>query len=124
MVPLTQMKPQKTDYILFNSSQGYICYKIIHKLTDKLLLLVQENTNWYWKKQSLQQTIIVPTRTIIHPRLDVVIIRYFQDIPKNVCNSIQAKKVIQIHTICMTDANYEYIVDKIERREKLSLNGM
>ena len=52
---------------------------------------MQENTNWYWKQQQLQQTIIVTTRTIIHPRLNVIIIRYFQDTPKNVCNSIQAK---------------------------------
>ena len=85
---------------------------------------MQENNNWYWKKQSLQHTIIVPTRTIIHPCLDIVIIIYLKDIPKNVCNRIQEKKVIQIHTICMTDDDYDYILDKIERREKLSLNGM
>ena len=44
---------------------------------------MQENTNWYWKQQPLQQTIIVPTCKILHPRLDVITIRYFQDIPKN-----------------------------------------
>ena len=32
---------------------------------------MQENTNSYWKKQPLQQSIIVPTRTIIQTRLDV-----------------------------------------------------
>ena len=26
------------------------------------LCLMQENTNWYWKQQPLQQTIIVPTK--------------------------------------------------------------
>ena len=35
------------------------------------LCSVQENTNWYWKQQPLQQTIIVPTRTILRPCLDV-----------------------------------------------------
>ena len=55
---------------------------------------MQENYNWYWKQQSLQQTIIVPTCTILHPSLYVVIIRYFQDIAKNVCDRIQEK----IHT--------------------------
>ena len=79
---------------------------------------MQENTNWYWKQQPLQQTIIVPTRTILHPRLDVITIRYVQDIPKNVCNRIQAKKSIQRHPICMTDADYDYILDEIELREK------
>ena len=37
---------------------------------------MQENTNWYWKQQTLQQTIIVPKSTILHPRLEVIIIRY------------------------------------------------
>ena len=48
---------------------------------------MQENTNWYWKQQPLQYTIIVPTRTIIHPRLDVTIIRYVKYIPNNLYRS-------------------------------------
>ena len=64
---------------------------------------------------------MVPTRTIFHPRLDVLIIIYVQDIPKNVCNSIQSKKSIQRHPICMIDADYDNILDEIERQEKLSL---
>ena len=83
---------------------------------------MQENTNWYCKKQPLQQTIIVPTYTILNPRVDVITIIYVQDIPKNVCNRIQAKKSIQRHSIIMTDANYDYILDEIERHEKLILN--
>ena len=43
---------------------------------------MQENTNWYWKQQPPKQTIIFPTRTIIHPRLDVITIRYVQYITK------------------------------------------
>ena len=34
------------------------------------------------------------------------------------------KKSIQRHFICMTDADYDYILDEIECREKLSSNGM
>ena len=85
---------------------------------------MQENTNWYWKQQPLQHTIIVPTRTIIHPRLEVLIIRYLQDIPKKICGRNEAKNSIQRHPIIMTDADYDYILDEIECREKLSLNGM
>ena len=58
-----------------------------------------------------------PTRTIIHPHLHVIIIRYVQDTPKNVCNRIQAKKEMQRHPICMTDADCDYILDGIERQE-------
>ena len=50
---------------------------------------MQENTNWYWKQQPLQQNIKVPTRTIIYPRLDVVGVTDVQNIPKK-CNRIQA----------------------------------
>ena len=35
----------------------------------------------------------------------------------NICNRIQAKKSIQKHPIIMTDADYYYILDEIERRE-------
>ena len=71
-----------------------------------------------WKQQPLQQTIIVPTLTIIHPCLDVITIIYVQDIPKNLCNRIQSNKSIQIHPIIMTDTDYDYILDEIECREK------
>ena len=46
---------------------------------------MQENTNCYRKQQPLQQTIIFPSLTILHPRLDVIIIRYVQDTPENIC---------------------------------------
>ena len=59
---------------------------------SQYLYSMQENTNLYWKQQPLKHTIMVPTRTILHPCLDVIIIRYVQDIPKNVFNMIQAKK--------------------------------
>ena len=44
---------------------------------SRYLFSMQENTNWYWKQQPLQHTTIVLTRTLIHPRLDVITIRYF-----------------------------------------------
>ena len=72
----------------------------------------------------MKQTIIVPTHTIIHPRLDVIITRYVHDTPTDICNRIEAKKAIQRHSISMTYADYDYILDEIERREKINLNGM
>ena len=56
------------------------------------LFSMQENTNWYGKQQPLQQTIIFQTRTIIHTCLGVIILRYVQDIPNNLCISNQAGK--------------------------------
>ena len=57
---------------------------------------------------------MVPTCTMTHPRLDVIGIKNVQDTPKNVCNRIQAKKSIQIHLICMIDADYDYILGEIK----------
>ena len=82
----------------------------------KYICSMQENSDWYWKQQSLQQNIIVPTRTIIHPFLDVFRITDVQDKPKTVCNSIQANKFIQRHPICLTHTDYDYLSDEIERR--------
>ena len=67
---------------------------------------MQEKTNWYWKQQPLQQTIIVPTYTILNPRLGVITMIYVQDIPMNVFGQ---KKFIQRHPVIMTDADYYYI---------------
>ena len=66
----------------------------------------------------MQQNIIFPKRTILYPHLDVITIRYTQDTPNNVCNSIKEKKPIQRYPISMTDADYDYILDEIERCEK------
>ena len=80
---------------------------------------MKKNTNWYWKQQPLQQTRIPPKLTILHPRLDVITIRYVQDTPKIFCNRIQAKKSTKRHPIIMTDADYDYIFNEIERRERI-----
>ena len=85
------------------------------------LCSMQVNTNWYLEQQSLQQTIIVKTRTIMYPCLDVVVITDVEDIPKNDCNRIQAKKIIQGHPICITDTGYDHILDEIKRRYKIDL---
>ena len=82
---------------------------------------MQANTNCYWKQQPLQQTIIVPTHTILHLRFDVIKIRYVQDIPKNICSKIKARKAIQSYPIIITDDDYDYILDEIERFEKIEL---
>ena len=63
-------------------SSGELVFK------TQYLCSVQENTNWYWKQQPMQQTIIFPTHKIPHIRLDVFIIRYLQDIPKTIFNRI------------------------------------
>ena len=75
---------------------------------------IQENTNWYWRQQPLQQNIIVPKRTILHPRPDVVRITDFKTSIILFVTELN-KKSTQRHPICLTDADYDYILDEIER---------
>ena len=42
---------------------------------------------------------------------------------RNFVVGTKQKKKIQRHPIIVTDADYDYITDEIERREKLSLKG-
>ena len=98
---------------------GHVIYADELVVKTQYICSMKESTNWYWKQQPLQKTIIIPTHTILHQRLDVITITYVQDIPKNICNRIQAKKIIQRYPIIMTDADYNYILDKIECREKI-----
>ena len=79
---------------------------------------IQGNTDWYWKQQPLQHTIMVPTRTILHPCLYVIKIIYVHDITKKLCSRNKEKKSIQRHSICMIYADYYNILDEIEHHEK------
>ena len=104
-------------YTLQNNTHfdGQVIYAGELFVKAQYLCSMQENSNWYWKQQSLQQNIIVLTRTIIHICLDVFIIRYVQDTPNNVYNRIQGKKAIQRHPICLTDTDFDYILYRMER---------
>ena len=43
---------------------------------------MQVDTNWYWNQHPQQHVIVVPTRTILHPRLEVTLVTYFLAITK------------------------------------------
>ena len=44
---------------------------------------------------------------------------YFHLIPTSVCSRTQAKKSISRQPICLTDADYDYILEEIGRRDKI-----
>ena len=66
----------------------------------------------------------MPTCTILHPRLEVNAVTYFDAIPKSVYNRTQAKKVISRQPVCLTDFDYDYILEEIRCREKVSFKEM
>ena len=96
--------------------QGIYAGELVVKA--QYLCSMQENTNCYWKQQPLQQTVKVSKHTILHPRLEVIIIRYVQYITKKLCSRNEVKKAIQRHPIIVTDTDYDYILDEIEHHEK------
>ena len=61
----------------------------------------------------------MPTRTIVHPQLEVNPITDFHAIPTSVCSRTQAKKSISRQPICLTGAEYDYIFIEIGRPDKI-----
>ena len=61
----------------------------------------------------------MPTRTILHPKLEGDAIKEFHAIPTSICSITQAKKAISRQPICLTDADYDYISEEIDQRDKI-----
>ena len=68
------------------------------------LCYMQVDTNWYWNQHPQHHVITVPTRTILHPQLEVNAVTDFHAIPKIVCTRTQAKQAILRQPICLTDS--------------------
>ena len=60
-----------------------------------------------------QQAIIYPTQTIVHPYIDVVVVKYVHDISKEIFNRNHAKQDLQKHPICLTDSDHYFILEEI-----------
>ena len=80
---------------------------------------MQVDTNWYLNQQPQQHVITVPTRTILHLRLEFNAVTDFHTIPTSVCTRTQAKQSIARHPICLTNSDYDYILEEIGRRYKI-----
>ena len=61
---------------------------------SKYLCYMQVETNCYWNQGPKNHVIKVPTRTILHTKLELNAVTYFHAITKSVCNITQAKKDI------------------------------
>ena len=79
------------------------------------LSCIQEKNDCYWDKKNNQQVIIVPTKTIVHPCIDVVAVKDVQDIPKIICN------INHLHPIYLNESDHDYILKEIEHIYKIDL---
>ena len=68
---------------------------------------MQVDTNFYWNQHPQQHFITVPTRTILHPQLEINTVTDFHAITKIVCNSTHAKQSISRQPLCLTDYDYD-----------------
>ena len=84
----------------------------------KYLCSMQVDTNWYWNQQSKHHVITVPKHTIIHPQLEGDAITDFHAIPTCICSRTQEKKAISRQPICLSDYDYDCILEEIDQREK------
>ena len=66
---------------------------------------MKENTTWYWEQKQKQKGIIVPTRTIVYPCLDVMVVKYFHGIPRSFCSRNKSIQALQRHPICFIDSD-------------------
>ena len=83
---------------------------------------MQIYTNCYCNQQPKHHVITVPTRTILHQQLEVNAITDFRAIPTSVCSRTKAKKSISRQPICLTDADYDYILEEIGRQDKIEMD--
>ena len=82
------------------------------------LCSMQIYTNWYWNQQPKHHVITVTIRTIIHPKLEVNTVTDFHEIPTSVCSRTQEKSISR-QPICLTYADYDYILEEIGCRDKI-----
>ena len=80
----------------------YLCYMRIY-------------TNWCWNQQPKHHVITVPTSIILRPQLEVNAVTEFHAIPTSLCTRTQAKKAISRQPICLTDSEYDSILEEIGR---------
>ena len=94
-------------------------YGWIISCQSKISLFYARNHELVLDQHPQQQVITVPTRKILHPRLDVTAITYIQDITKSVYNMTQAKTSMARHPIFPTCSDYNYILKEVDRQENI-----
>ena len=86
---------------------------------EQYLCSMQIDTNWYLNQQAKQHVITVPTRTILHPQLEVNAITDFHAIPTSICSKTQAKQFISRQPICLNNSDYDYILGETGCQDKI-----
>ena len=76
---------------------------------------MKSNTKWYWEQKPQYKNIIVNTPAMLGCHHH----HWSKKMPKIICNKNQARKAIQMSTICLTDSDHDFILDKIKLRDTI-----
>ena len=66
-----------------------------------------------------QKSTVIPTHKIIHPCLDIIVVKCIHNIPRIVCNRNQSCHGLQRCPICLIESDHGYIIDEIVHRDKI-----
>ena len=80
---------------------------------------MKAKTNCYCQQNKNIQIVIISTRTIVHPCLDVSARKNVADIPRSIHNKNKAQKVIQWQPIFIDDKYHDYILDERVRSDNI-----
>ena len=84
---------------------------------------MKENTKWYWEQKQKQQVIVVPTCNILHPCIDVMVVKGVHNNPNSIFNRNQSIQVLKINPIYLTESDNDCFFDEIVSREKFEYKG-
>ena len=84
---------------------------------SQYLCSMKVDTNSYWNQQPKNYVITVPIRTILYLQPEVNSVAHFHAIPTRVYTRTQENKFISRHPICLTDSDFDYVLEEIGHRD-------
>ena len=81
--------------------------------------IMKAKTNWYYQQNKNKQIVIISTQNIVHPCLEVSVIKYVVVIPAIIFNKKQTLKYLQRQKNCIAGGNRDYILDEIMCRDHI-----
>ena len=86
---------------------------------EEYLSIMKAKTNSYWQQNGMKQSVMISTRTIVHPCLDNSDLNNYAYITSSVCNKKQARQAVHRQPFHISDADHYYILDEIQRRDHI-----
>ena len=80
---------------------------------------MQSDSNWYLEVVNHKQVVTLSALTIVHICLYVSSVTDTSDIPRSCCNRKQTKNKTPRCSMCISDANHNYVIDEILHQQQI-----